>query len=33
LNPAYLFLVTLQASKIRRFSTAGKTPAQELLYG
>jgi len=33
LNPAYLFLVTLQASKIRSFSTAGKTPAEELLYG
>jgi exopolysaccharide biosynthesis WecB/TagA/CpsF family protein len=33
LNPAYVFLVTLQALKVRQFSTGGKSPTQELLYG
>jgi N-acetylglucosaminyldiphosphoundecaprenol N-acetyl-beta-D-mannosaminyltransferase len=33
LNPAYLFLVALQALKVWRFSTSGKPPTQELLYG
>jgi exopolysaccharide biosynthesis WecB/TagA/CpsF family protein len=33
LNPAYLFLVALQALGVRRFSTLGKSPTQELLYG
>jgi exopolysaccharide biosynthesis WecB/TagA/CpsF family protein len=33
LNPAYLFLVALQASGIRRFRTDGQSPAHELLYG
>jgi N-acetylglucosaminyldiphosphoundecaprenol N-acetyl-beta-D-mannosaminyltransferase len=33
LNPAYLVLVALQALKIRSFSTTGKTPTGELLFG
>jgi N-acetylglucosaminyldiphosphoundecaprenol N-acetyl-beta-D-mannosaminyltransferase len=33
LNPAYLFLVALQALRLRQFSTAGRLPTQELLYG
>jgi N-acetylglucosaminyldiphosphoundecaprenol N-acetyl-beta-D-mannosaminyltransferase len=33
LNPAYLFLVTLQALRLRQFSTAGTSPAHELLFG
>lgn len=33
LNPAYVFLVALQASRISSFSTEGQTPARELLYG
>jgi exopolysaccharide biosynthesis WecB/TagA/CpsF family protein len=33
LNPAYLFLVTLQALKISRFRTEGKTPVTECLFG
>jgi N-acetylglucosaminyldiphosphoundecaprenol N-acetyl-beta-D-mannosaminyltransferase len=33
LNPAYLLLVALQILKLRRFSTAGKSPAHELSYG
>lgn len=33
LNPAYLFLVTLQILKVRRFSTNGKLPTRDLLYG
>lgn len=33
LNPAYLFLVIVQALKLWRFSTNGKSPARELLYG
>jgi len=33
LNPAYLFLVALQALGLRNFSTSGKIPTQELLYG
>ncbi len=33
LNPAYLFLVALQAFGISRFSTEGRSPTHELLYG
>lgn len=33
LNPAYVCLVALQASRLLRFSTEGQTPARELLYG
>jgi len=33
LNPAYVFLVALQALRVSRFSTEGQTPARELLYG
>jgi len=33
LNPAYLCLVALQATKISRFSTEGQAPTTELLYG
>jgi len=33
LNPAYLFLVALQASGISRFPTEGKMPATECLFG
>ena len=33
LNPAYLFLVALQASRISRFPTEGKVPATECLFG
>lgn len=33
LNPAYLFLVALQVLKVRRFSTSGKCPTQDILYG
>jgi N-acetylglucosaminyldiphosphoundecaprenol N-acetyl-beta-D-mannosaminyltransferase len=33
LNPAYLFLLTLQALRLSRFAPEGKSPAEELLYG
>ncbi len=33
LNPAYLFLVALQALRISKFSTDGQSPTAELLYG
>jgi exopolysaccharide biosynthesis WecB/TagA/CpsF family protein len=33
LNPAYLFLLALQALRIRTFSPEGKAPKSELLYG
>jgi exopolysaccharide biosynthesis WecB/TagA/CpsF family protein len=33
LNPAYLFLLALQAAAIVSFSTAGRQPGRELLYG
>jgi N-acetylglucosaminyldiphosphoundecaprenol N-acetyl-beta-D-mannosaminyltransferase len=33
LNPAYLFLVTLQAMGLSKFSSRGRPPARELLYG
>ncbi|MBV8673077.1 MAG: WecB/TagA/CpsF family glycosyltransferase [Acidobacteriaceae bacterium] len=33
LNPAYLFLVALQALRISRFPTEGKIPATECLFG
>lgn len=33
LNPAYVFLVAMQASKLRQFSTSGSVPACEELYG
>jgi N-acetylglucosaminyldiphosphoundecaprenol N-acetyl-beta-D-mannosaminyltransferase len=33
LNPAYLFLVGLQALGVLHFSTDGRSPAHELLYG
>ncbi len=33
LNPAYLFLVALQAFGVSRFSTEGRSPTRELLYG
>jgi|SRR5580704_4786012 N-acetylglucosaminyldiphosphoundecaprenol N-acetyl-beta-D-mannosaminyltransferase len=33
LNPAYLFLVALQAIGLSKFSNRGRPPARELLYG
>ena len=33
LNPAYLWLVTLQATKLRRFATNGVVPSGEQSYG
>lgn len=33
LNPAYLFLVALQAMHLSQFSTQGESPTVELLYG
>jgi N-acetylglucosaminyldiphosphoundecaprenol N-acetyl-beta-D-mannosaminyltransferase len=33
LNPAYVFLIALQAMRIRQFSTQGQRPTEELLYG
>ena len=33
LNPAYLFLVALQAAGIRRFQTDGQPPVRELSFG
>jgi N-acetylglucosaminyldiphosphoundecaprenol N-acetyl-beta-D-mannosaminyltransferase len=33
LNPAYIFLVVMQAIGISRFSTDGQSPTNELLYG
>lgn len=33
LNPIYLFLVTMQASGLKRFSTDGHRPAMDVLYG
>ena len=33
LNPAYLFLVLLQALRLSRFSTDGQPPPGEILYG
>jgi len=33
LNPAYAFLVALQALGISRFQTEGQSPAHEILYG
>jgi N-acetylglucosaminyldiphosphoundecaprenol N-acetyl-beta-D-mannosaminyltransferase len=33
LNPAYLFLVALQAMGLSKFSNAGRPPAREILYG
>jgi N-acetylglucosaminyldiphosphoundecaprenol N-acetyl-beta-D-mannosaminyltransferase len=33
LNPAYVFLVALQARGFSRFSTDGQSPTNELLYG
>jgi len=33
LNPAYLFLIALQALKLSRFPTEGQSPAHELLHG
>jgi N-acetylglucosaminyldiphosphoundecaprenol N-acetyl-beta-D-mannosaminyltransferase len=33
LNPAYVFLVAMQAIGISRFSTDGQSPTNELLYG
>jgi exopolysaccharide biosynthesis WecB/TagA/CpsF family protein len=33
LNPAYLFLVALQASKLLRFPTSGTSPAHEQMFG
>ena len=33
LNPAYLFLVALQALGLSKFSTRGRPPMRELLYG
>ena len=33
LNPAYLFLVTLQAFNLSHFRTEGQAPLRELLYG
>ncbi len=33
LNPAYLFLVALQALRLRRFPTAGSLPSREQLFG
>jgi N-acetylglucosaminyldiphosphoundecaprenol N-acetyl-beta-D-mannosaminyltransferase len=33
LNPAYLFLISVQALRIARFSAVGRQPSRELLYG
>jgi exopolysaccharide biosynthesis WecB/TagA/CpsF family protein len=33
LNPAYLFLVVMQALRVSRFSTDGQPPTRELLFG
>jgi exopolysaccharide biosynthesis WecB/TagA/CpsF family protein len=33
LNPAYLFLLALQALRLSRFAPDGETPSKELLYG
>ena len=33
LNPAYLFLVALQALRLSTFSTEGQAPSRELLHG
>jgi N-acetylglucosaminyldiphosphoundecaprenol N-acetyl-beta-D-mannosaminyltransferase len=33
LNPAYVFLVSLQALRLSRFAPEGESPAKELLYG
>jgi N-acetylglucosaminyldiphosphoundecaprenol N-acetyl-beta-D-mannosaminyltransferase len=33
LNPAYLFLVAIQALGVTKFSTDGQSPTHELLYG
>jgi len=33
LNPAYLFLLALQALRLSRFAPDGKSPSEELLYG
>jgi N-acetylglucosaminyldiphosphoundecaprenol N-acetyl-beta-D-mannosaminyltransferase len=33
LNPAYAFLVALQALRISRFRTEGQSPVREILYG
>jgi N-acetylglucosaminyldiphosphoundecaprenol N-acetyl-beta-D-mannosaminyltransferase len=33
LNPLYLFLLTLQFSKLTRFKVEGRKPSTELLYG
>lgn len=33
LNPAYAFLVAMQALRISRFPTEGQSPASEILYG
>jgi N-acetylglucosaminyldiphosphoundecaprenol N-acetyl-beta-D-mannosaminyltransferase len=33
LNPAYVFLVSLQALRLQRFAPEGESPAKELLYG
>jgi N-acetylglucosaminyldiphosphoundecaprenol N-acetyl-beta-D-mannosaminyltransferase len=33
LNPAYVFLVSLQALRLSRFAPEGVSPAKELLYG
>jgi N-acetylglucosaminyldiphosphoundecaprenol N-acetyl-beta-D-mannosaminyltransferase len=33
LNPAYLFLVAMQASRLQRFSTSGSVPSCEQLFG
>jgi exopolysaccharide biosynthesis WecB/TagA/CpsF family protein len=33
LNPAYVFLVSLQALRLSRFAPEGESPAKKLLYG
>lgn len=33
LNPAYVFLVAMQVLGIRKFSTEGKSPSSEVLFG
>jgi N-acetylglucosaminyldiphosphoundecaprenol N-acetyl-beta-D-mannosaminyltransferase len=33
LNPAYVFLVTMQAFRLLRFSTSGSVPSREQLFG
>ena len=33
LNPAYVMLLALQATRLRSFDTSGIAPQQELLYG